>query len=131
MKIFSGEYGAIKCLNSLRALTRYLDSLIRQIPWKSYVFFLCHFVLIFYLSMSFCKAEKQFACCSCNEWQSDYDTPSEISHYYSIVKRELYRGKYLNPLKSFMSSVSRHTFSKLFNFAQAMAFWESLSGLEA
>ena len=43
-----------------------------------------------------------------------YDTSDEISHYYSIVKRELYGGKYPNPLKSFMSSVSRHTFSKLF-----------------
>ena len=35
-------------------------------------------------------------------------------HYYSIVKRELYGGKYPNLLKSFMSSGSRHTFSKLF-----------------
>ena len=49
-----------------------------------------------------------------NEWQSDYDTPGETSHYYSIVKKELYGRKYPNPLKSFMSSVSRHTFSKLF-----------------
>jgi len=51
-----------------------------------------------------------------NEWQSDYDTPGETSYYYSIVKRELYGGKYPNPLKSFMSSVSRHTFSKFFQF---------------
>ena len=50
-----------------------------------------------------------------NEWQSDYDTPDEINHYYFIVKRELYGGKYPKiPLKSFISSVSRHTFSKLF-----------------
>ena len=32
----------------------------------------------------------------------------------SIVKRELYGRKCPNPLKSFMSSVSRHAFSKLF-----------------
>ena len=48
------------------------------------------------------------------EWQTDYDIPSETSHYYSIVKRELYGGQYPNPLKSFMNSVPRHTFSKLF-----------------
>ena len=39
-----------------------------------------------------------------NEWQSDYDTPGETSHYYSIVKKDLYGGKYPNPLKSFMST---------------------------
>ena len=44
----------------------------------------------------------------------DYDTPGETSHYYSIVKKELYGGKYPNPLKTFMNSVSRHTFIKLF-----------------
>ena len=49
-----------------------------------------------------------------NEWQSDYDTPDETSHYYYIVKRELYKEKYPNPLKSFMNSVSRHIFIKLF-----------------
>ena len=56
------------------------------------------------------KVVYRFVCAA----QSDYDTPGETSHYYSIVKRELYGGKYPNPLKSFMSSVSRHTFSKLF-----------------
>ena len=49
-----------------------------------------------------------------DEWQSYYNTPGEINHYYSTVKRKLYGRKYPNPLKSFMSSVSRHTFSKLF-----------------
>ena len=48
------------------------------------------------------------------EWQTDYDMPNETSHYYSIVKRGLYGGQYPNPLKSFMNSVPRHTFSKLF-----------------
>ena len=60
------------------------------------------------------KLKSSLHVASRNEWQSDYDTPGETSHYYSIVKRELYGGKYPNPLKSFMSSVSRHTFSKLF-----------------
>ena len=49
-----------------------------------------------------------------NEWQSEYDTPSEISHYYSIAKRELYGRKYSNSLKSSMSSVPRHIFRKPF-----------------
>ena len=60
------------------------------------------------------KLKSSLHVASRNEWQSDYDTPGETSHYYSIVKKELYGGKYPNPLKSFMSSVSRHTFSKLF-----------------
>ena len=60
------------------------------------------------------KLKSSLHVASRNEWQSDYDTPGKISHYYSIVKRELYEGRYPNPLKSFMSSVSRHTFSKLF-----------------
>ena len=37
---------------------------------------------------------------------------------YSIVKRKLYGRKYPNPLKSFMNSVSRHTFSKLFQLCR-------------
>ena len=48
-----------------------------------------------------------------NEWQSDYDTPGEISHYYSIVKRELYGGKYSNPQKSFISTMPHFNVSKL------------------
>ena len=40
--------------------------------------------------------------------------PNKTSYYYSIVKKELYEGQYPNPLKSFMNSVPRHTFSKLF-----------------
>ena len=60
------------------------------------------------------KMKSSLYVASRNEWQSDYDTSDEINHYYFIVKRELYGGKYPNPLKSFISSVSRHTFSKLF-----------------
>ena len=48
------------------------------------------------------------------EWQLDYDTPSETSHYYFTTKKELYGGQYTNPLKSFMNNVPRHAFSKLF-----------------
>ena len=57
-----------------------------------------------------------------NEWQSDYDTPSEISHYYSNVKRELYDRKYSNSLKSSMSSVPRHTFRKPFQLCIGHGF---------
>ena len=60
------------------------------------------------------KLKSSLHVASRNEWQSDYDTPGETSHYYYIFKRELYGGKYPNPLKSFMNSVSRHTFIKLF-----------------
>ena len=49
-----------------------------------------------------------------NERQPDHDKPGEISHYYSIAKGERYGRKCPNPLKSFMSSVHRHIFSKLF-----------------
>ena len=48
------------------------------------------------------------------EWQLDYDTPSETSHYYFAIKKGLYGGQYPNPLKSFMNNVPRHAFSKLF-----------------
>jgi hypothetical protein len=48
------------------------------------------------------------------EWQLDYETQGELPQYYSTTQRELYGGKYPNPLKSFMSTVPRHTLSKLF-----------------
>jgi hypothetical protein len=48
------------------------------------------------------------------EWQLDYETPGDLRQYYSTTKRELYGGMYPNPLKSFMSTVPRHTLSKLF-----------------
>jgi hypothetical protein len=48
------------------------------------------------------------------EWQLDYETQGKLRQYYSTTKRELYGGKYPNPLKSFMSTVPRHTLSKLF-----------------
>ena len=35
------------------------------------------------------KLKSNLHVASRNEWQSDYGTPGEISHYYSIVKREL------------------------------------------
>ena len=60
------------------------------------------------------KLKSSLHVASRNEWQSDYDTPGETSHYYSIVKRELYGEKYPNPLKYFMGSKARYIFSKLF-----------------
>ena len=48
------------------------------------------------------------------EWQRNYDTPSEPSHYYSIVKRGLHGGQYPNLLKPFINSVPFHNFSKPF-----------------
>ena len=41
----------------------------------------------------------------------------ENNHYYSITKRELYGREYPNSLKSFMSIVSHHIFSKLFQLS--------------
>ena len=49
-----------------------------------------------------------------NEWQLEYEIQDKLRHYYSTTKRELYGRNYLNPLKSFMSTVPRHTLSKLF-----------------
>ena len=49
-----------------------------------------------------------------DEWQLDYETQGDLRQYYSITQRELYGKKYPNPLKSFMSTVPRHTLSKLF-----------------
>jgi hypothetical protein len=40
--------------------------------------------------------------------------PQDLRQYYSTTQRELYGGKYPNPLKPFMSTVPRHTLSKLF-----------------
>jgi hypothetical protein len=48
------------------------------------------------------------------EWQLDYETQGELRQYYSTTQRELYGGKYPNSLKLFMSTVPRHTLSKLF-----------------
>jgi hypothetical protein len=50
----------------------------------------------------------------CGEWQLNYETQDELRQYYFITQRELYGGKYPNPLKSFMSTVPCHTLSKLF-----------------
>jgi hypothetical protein len=48
------------------------------------------------------------------KWQLDYKTQSKLRQYYSTTQMELYGGKYPNPLKSFISTVPRHTLSKLF-----------------
>jgi hypothetical protein len=48
------------------------------------------------------------------EWQLDYETQGELRQYYTTTQRELYRGKYPNLLKSFMSTVPRHTLRNLF-----------------
>jgi hypothetical protein len=45
-----------------------------------------------------------------SEWQLDYETQGDLRQYYSTTQRELYGGKYPNPL----SNVPRHTLSKLF-----------------
>jgi hypothetical protein len=50
----------------------------------------------------------------CGGWQLDYKTQGDLRQYYSATQRELYGGKYPNPLKSFMSTVPHHTLSKLF-----------------
>jgi hypothetical protein len=49
-----------------------------------------------------------------DKWQLDYETQGELCQYYSTTQRELYGGKYPNPLKPFMSTVPRHTLRKLF-----------------
>jgi hypothetical protein len=51
---------------------------------------------------------------SCGEWQLDYKTQGGLRQYYFTTQRELYGGKYPNLLKSFISTVPRHTLSKLF-----------------
>ena len=56
-----------------------------------------------------------------DERQSDYRTLDELRQYYFTAQMELYVGKYPNQLKSFISSVYRHTLSR-FSFAQVMAF---------
>ena len=53
-------------------------------------------------------------CTSKAEWQKDYDKLGELRQYYSSTQRELYGSKYPNPLKFFMKTLPRHTFSKLF-----------------
>jgi hypothetical protein len=60
------------------------------------------------------KLKKNLHLASRGEWQLDYETQGELRQYYSTTKRELYRGKYPNLLKPFMSTVPRHTLSKLF-----------------
>jgi hypothetical protein len=47
------------------------------------------------------------------EWQLDYETQGELRQYYSTTQRELYGGKYPNPLNSFINTVPRHILSKL------------------
>jgi hypothetical protein len=42
------------------------------------------------------------------EWQLDYETQGELRQHYSTTQRELYGGKYPNPLKSYMSTLPRH-----------------------
>ena len=49
-----------------------------------------------------------------NECQLDYEIPGEFRQYYPTNQSELYRVKYPNPLKSFMSTVPSHTVSNLF-----------------
>jgi hypothetical protein len=62
-----------------------------------------------------------------NEWQLDYETQGELRQYYFTIQRELYGEKYPNPLKSFMSTVPRHTLSKLFQLRTVIALLESIS----
>jgi hypothetical protein len=60
------------------------------------------------------KLKKNLHLASRGEWQLDYETQGDLRQYYSTTKRKLYGGKYPNPLKPFMSTVPRHTLSKLF-----------------
>jgi hypothetical protein len=60
------------------------------------------------------KLKSTFYVASRSEWQLDYETQSKLPQYYSTAQRELYGEKYPNLLKSFMSTVPRHTLSKLF-----------------
>jgi hypothetical protein len=60
------------------------------------------------------KLKKNLHLASRGEWQLDYETQGDLRQYYSTTQRELYGGKYPNPLKPFMSTVPRHTLSKLF-----------------
>lgn len=59
------------------------------------------------------KMKSNFHIALCGEWQLIYKIPEELRQSYSIIQRELYGGKYPNPLKSFINSVSHHTLSKL------------------
>jgi hypothetical protein len=45
------------------------------------------------------KLKKNLHLASRGEWQLDYETQGELRQYYSTAQRELYRGKYPNPLK--------------------------------
>lgn len=40
------------------------------------------------------KLKSSLHIASREEWQTDYDTPSELSQYYSTTQRKLYGGKY-------------------------------------
>jgi hypothetical protein len=59
------------------------------------------------------KLKKNLHLASRGEWQLDYETQGDLRQYYSTTQRKLYGGNYPNPLKSFMSTVSRHTLSML------------------
>jgi hypothetical protein len=65
------------------------------------------------------KLKKNLHVASKGEWQLDYKTQDKLCQYYSTTQRELYGGKYPNPLKSFMSTVPCHTLSKLFQLCTA------------
>jgi hypothetical protein len=73
------------------------------------------------------RLKSTFHLASRGKWQLDYETQCEFRQYYSTIQKNLYEGKYPNLLKSFMSTVPRYTFGKLFSFAQVRALLESIS----
>ena len=64
---------------------------------------------------------------SCGECQLDQETPGELCQYYPITQRDVYGGTYLNPLKTFMSSVPRHNFGNMFKLCTGHGFWKRIS----